>query len=47
MSFRLTIPIFLLAASAAHAQTFTVNTNLSTPWIHHWEESIGSGHATS
>ena len=33
------------AQAQAQAQTFTVNTSSSTAWQHHWEESVGSGHA--
>ena len=34
-----------LAVAAAQSQTFTVDTSHTNPWVHHWEESVGSGHA--
>ena len=34
----------LIPVATSNAQTFTV-AQATTPWHHHWEESIGSGHA--
>jgi xylan 1,4-beta-xylosidase len=34
----------LLPVATSNTQTFTV-AQTTTPWHHHWEESIGSGHA--
>ena len=32
-------------AAAINSTSFTVDTSASTPWNHHWEECVGSGHA--
>lgn len=38
--------LLMLSTRQPFAQTtFTVDKSATSPWKHHWEESIGSGHA--
>ena len=33
-------------SAAMNSTSFTIDTQLAaTPWVHHWEECVGSGHA--
>jgi xylan 1,4-beta-xylosidase len=41
----ISVVVLAMFAATSHSQTFTVDVTSTTPWYHHWEESVGSGHA--